>query len=41
MSNKRVAILVVLVVVLVLVCIMAVGPALMDAVRGIHVIPPH
>jgi uncharacterized membrane protein len=41
MSNKRVAIVVVVVVVLVAVCIMAVGPALMDAIRGIHVIPQH
>ena len=42
MRNKRVAILVVsvLVIVLVAVCIVA-APALMDAIRSIHVIPPH
>ncbi len=42
MHNKRVAILAVsvLVVVLVAVCIMA-APALVDAIRYIHVIPPH
>lgn len=41
MSNRRVAIVVVVVVVLVAACIMAVAPTLMDAIRGIHVIPPH
>jgi len=41
MSNKRIAIVVVLVVVIVAVCIVAIGPALMDAIRGIHVIPQH
>jgi len=41
MSNKRVAIVVVVVVVLVVVCIMAAGPALMDAIRSIHTIPQH
>ena len=40
MSNKRVAIVVVLVVVLAAVCILAV-PAVMDAIRTIHVIPQH
>ena len=41
MSNKRIAIVVVLVVVVVAaVCIVA-APALMDAIRGIHVIPQH
>jgi hypothetical protein len=43
MRNKRVAVVVVsvLVVVLVAVCIMAAGPALMDMIRSIHVIPQH
>lgn len=41
MSNKRVVIIVVVsVVVLLAVCIVA-APALMDAIRAIHVIPQH
>jgi len=41
MSNKQIAIVVVLVIILVSVCIVVAGPALMDAIRGIHVIPQH
>lgn len=40
MSNKRVAIVVVLVIVLVAVCTLA-APTVMDAIRTIHVIPQH
>jgi len=43
MRNKRVALLVisVLVVVLTAVCIGVAGPALMDRIGSMHVIPPH
>ncbi len=43
MRKKQVAIVMVsvLVVVLVVVCIMAAGPALMDAIQSIHRIPRH
>ncbi len=43
MRNKRVAILVVsvLVVVLAAVCVVAAGPALVDAIRSMHFIPSH
>lgn len=42
MRNKRTAILVILVLVAVLVtaCVMA-APGLVDAIRGLHVIPHH
>lgn len=40
MRSKQVLILVVLVVALVAACILA-APALVDAIRSIHVIPPH
>jgi hypothetical protein len=41
MSNKQVVILVVVLVVLGVACIVLAGPALMNMIRGIHVIPPH
>jgi hypothetical protein len=40
MGNKQIAVIVSVIVVLVVLCIVA-SPALMDAIRTIHVIPQH